>query len=75
LTAVCVPVHLVVQVTLLVLVDGKYLIPSLKRNSKRVDKGDVKTALETILSIPRRNLEVTLVSLLWVFLILYCHNS
>ncbi|KAK2364147.1 myelin-associated oligodendrocyte basic protein [Trifolium repens] len=44
-------------VTLLVLVDGKYLIPSLKRNSKRVDKGDVKTALETILSIPRRNLE------------------
>ncbi|WJX84634.1 hypothetical protein P8452_67186 [Trifolium repens] len=50
-------------VTLLVLVDGKYLIPSLKRNSKRVDKGDVKTALETILSIPRRNLEG--VEVLW----------
>jgi hypothetical protein len=58
-----------------VLVEDEYLIPSVKRNSKRVNKGDVKTALETILSIPRRELEVTLVSLLWVFLILYCHNS
>jgi hypothetical protein len=57
-----------------VLVNGEYLIPSLKGNSTRVNKGDVKTALRTIYSIPRSDLEVTLVSLLWVFLIFYCHN-
>ncbi|KAK2418037.1 myelin-associated oligodendrocyte basic protein [Trifolium repens] len=50
-------------VTLLVLVEDEYLIPSVKRNSKRVNKGEVKTALETILSIPRRNLEG--VEVLW----------
>ncbi|KAK2364043.1 myelin-associated oligodendrocyte basic protein [Trifolium repens] len=50
-------------VTLLVLVEDEYLIPSVKRNSKRVNKGDVKTALETILSIPRRELEG--VEVLW----------
>ncbi|PNY09585.1 hypothetical protein L195_g006139 [Trifolium pratense] len=50
-------------VTLLVLVDGEYLIPSLKGHSKRVNKGDVKTALQTIYSIPRSNLEA--VEVLW----------
>ncbi|KAK2432777.1 myelin-associated oligodendrocyte basic protein [Trifolium repens] len=50
-------------VTLLVLVDGEYLIPSLKGNSTRVNKGDVKTALRTIYSIPRSDLEA--VEVLW----------
>ncbi|GAU28211.1 hypothetical protein TSUD_313700, partial [Trifolium subterraneum] len=50
-------------VTLLVLVDGEYLIPSPKRSSTRVNKGDVITALQTIYSIPRSNLEA--VEVLW----------
>ena len=59
----CVTVNLVVQVTLLVLVHGEYLIPSLKGNTTHVKKVEVKNALETIHSIPRSDLEVSLVSL------------
>lgn len=73
----CVPVHLVIQVTLLVLVDGEYLIPSLKGYTPHVEKVDIKTALQTIHSIPRSDLEVSLVSLPWTSPIpnVITHNS
>ncbi|KAL1827866.1 hypothetical protein ACET3Z_006278 [Daucus carota] len=50
-------------VTLLVLVHGEYLIPSLKGNTTHVKKVEVKNALETIHSIPRSDLEA--VKVLW----------
>ncbi|XP_074375205.1 FLUCTUATING-LIGHT-ACCLIMATION protein 1, chloroplastic-like [Apium graveolens] len=50
-------------VTLLVLADGEYWIPSVKWHTPLVNKVDVKTALQKILSIPRSNLEA--LEVLW----------
>lgn len=50
-------------VTLLVLADGEYWIPSVKWHTPHVDKVDVKTALQKICSIRRSNLEA--LEVLW----------
>ncbi|KAK1382790.1 hypothetical protein POM88_020525 [Heracleum sosnowskyi] len=50
-------------VTLLVLVDGEYLIPSLKGYAPHVKKVHIKTALQKIHSIPTSDLEA--VEVLW----------
>ncbi|KAL6583009.1 hypothetical protein OROMI_005087 [Orobanche minor] len=50
-------------VTLLVLADGEYWIPSVKGHTSHVDKADVRTALQKIRSIGRSSLEA--VEVLW----------